>query len=455
MLLPDPDMMVVELVPEHCQTSMSPEGRYFSSQHGSSFISGPPIRLQHFTLAKDNPEWVPLHPRLVNMKPRRIRYIAAYRRPSPPTRIRPYDLWPPRSRTQPPARRVRDMRWLVELVGKPLMRRLYRLPLDAKPYAITWLSQRLPTFTQLFQDAPMLAVLVANDPGYGPRAAGMDEYLDYCEKSTLRPRRGLAEEQGLPPEAAKGLSKVTLAGCDPCHRQGLTESLQDSLALRRFNHSTLIGPDGIQVFATPRMAERVSGSFLRRLERFDRHHLRPVFAPMLEYLLELFEAGDEVDRRRVFSSPEQLANAYFEASERIGSRSLRHLRSAAFPQAPFEDTDFLHQIRTGRQLIEEARAMNHCCALPDFAAALEQGRFYLYSGGGFGLQRCTVAIGDSGLAEGEPRHAIFQVVGEGNSKISPASHKVLYDWARETDDLVWGVEPTSRAAVQLELPGLG
>ena len=444
---------MTELIPKNCLTAAAEEGRYFGVPGAINLVSGRPICVQRFSLEQDHPAWRTVDPRCVRFYPRRILRELAPNRVWAVSRRR-YRRNVSGHEVEVAQRRVRDLRWLAGLIGWGLLRQVARLPLRSGPFLLVWLAQRIEGYRQLLDDTPMLAVLIANCPEPSPSTVGLDDLALACRDECEMPRREIVVARGLPRKALTGLCKIAPAGADPLCVPGLRRTLGDSVIRKRFNHATCIGPDGIRFFSDERLFRCVSGRFLRLLAKSDRQTLSAKYAPMLEKALALTQSGCDTLGRKMFTSPDQLSQWYERTLSQIGVATARRLQSMEFPVAPVKEVPgTIEQIGSGRRLIQEALAMEHCCASLEYVERLQKGELYLFSVGGSGLQRCTVAV-EPVLHDrvGNRRCAIVEVAGKHNAVVAARTLAALCVWA-EDQEMASGIA-TPVSIEQPCLPGL-
>jgi len=423
-------------------TARGHDGVFVGPRGGISFVSAPPIEVFHFGLERDYPEWDAVDPRVIRLEPRQLRIELAQTR-SAKHKLQVCSQAGEVSRA---AGRYRDLRSLRQMIGLGLFRLISRMPLEARPYLLAWLSHRDRNFEQILRSAPMLAVLVANLPPSTPEVVGPDDLLLACREEVLMPRKEIVESRGFPPDAVRGLAKITPSGADPRLAGTLAAMLRDPAVRKRFNHARVVGPDAARFFSDERLLSRVTGRFLRLLCELDRRQLHAHFAPMLEASLVLIEMGECRGRHKIFTSPAGLQDWYHIMCVFAAPEDIERIRHCRFPEAPVKGIPgFIEQIRTGEGLLVHATDLFQCIAGDDYVDRLREKSCWLFRAQGFGLPVCTIEVEPVAEdVEGNKRYGITQVAGACNSRLSPQALAAIRVWA-EDEGMEMRVQEQGRA----------
>lgn len=414
--------MMLDLIPQkRFSTSRNTDGVFIGTRSGISYVTGPPLEVWRFDLAKDNPGWLVVDPRDVDFTMERLVLALLDRRSGRQD--------PARGRIRSKLRTFSHLRCLHSMIGSRVRRAVHRLPAVSKPYLQIWLAHRVPEFLQLVETVPMIASMVtANLLATHIPAGDLPNIV--AEVSKLK-RHKILEMNGFAAETLRGFSKVLASAADPQLLPSLRTMLQDRLVRKRWNHASAIGADAIRFFADDGLMARVTGRFLRLVQQIDTYSREPSYSRWLKNLLPLLRLLDREHGRRKFDTPYQLEELYFGDIDWDMFEAIRHLH---FPPAPWEGVPGVFtQLSNGEDLLLHAVRLGQCIGNAEYINLLCDEKIYLFRGAGFGVPPCTIQINIEREGGSDFRHyVITEIAGKNNAKLPPSALAAIQVWAENS-----------------------
>ena len=444
----------VEIPSEGCKTALGSGGRYFTTAEGVVYVTDPPIEVHLLSLERDFPGWEEVVPWRVILRPRKL--LEALREEKSAGRFkRTGCLGDLLSNSRPPhsPRRLRDLEWLLNTIGRSTFRMISRVPESAGRFLLAWLCHRDLGYRQLLSARPMLAALLARSLFQAEREDDLTGIVDRCKNWTRRPLEVISEGLGFPADCLAGLGKITLAGSEVELAPALQRALQDAQLRKTFNHVKAIGPDGVRLFANADLRRCVDTEFLHLLSSSDRTRLEPAFVPLLESTVFLLNDREFGLGKKKFTSPDQLAAWYLDAFPHFSPVRVRELMHLRFPRAPIDGIPgVIEQIADGRRLMLWAAECRNCVATPYYVDELRRRGCFLFSAGGMGLRKCTIRVDVREEWQDSVPFVITEIAGMANGPVPAQTLAAIRHWAAD-QSLPVHIPDDAPQVRQLLIPG--